>query len=42
MFGIKPTDPQTGYGYIKATGEGKKRAVVSFTEKPDLKQQSAI
>ena len=36
-FGIKPTELQTGYGYIKATGEGKKRAVVSFTEKPDFK-----
>ena len=36
-FGIKPTEPQTGYGYIKATGEGEKRAVESFTEKPDFK-----
>ena len=36
-FGIKPTDPQTGYGYIKASGGGAKRAVESFTEKPDLK-----
>ena len=36
-FGIKPTEPQTGYGYIKASGEGKKRAVESFTEKPDSK-----
>ena len=35
-FGIKPTEPQTGYGYIKVNGEGQKRAVVSFTEKPDL------
>ncbi len=36
-FGIKPTEPQTGYGYIQAIGKGEKRAVVSFTEKPDLK-----
>ena len=36
-FGIKPTEAQTGYGYIKATGDGEKRAVESFTEKPDLK-----
>ncbi len=36
-FGIKPTEPQTGYGYIKAIGEGEKRSVVSFTEKPDFK-----
>ena len=37
VFGIKPTEPQTGYGYIKANGEGEKMVVVSFTEKPDLK-----
>ncbi len=37
IFGIKPTEPQTGYGYIQAIGKGEKRAVVSFTEKPDLK-----
>ncbi len=36
-FGIKPTEPQTGYGYIKAIGGGEKRLVVSFTEKPDFK-----
>ncbi len=36
IFGIKPTEPQTGYGYIKANREGEKRAVVSFTEKPGL------
>ncbi len=36
-FGIKPTEPQTGYGYIKANGEGKKRTVTGFTEKPDFK-----
>ena len=35
-FGIKPTEPQIGYGYIKANGEGQKRAVESFKEKPDL------
>ncbi len=34
-FGIKPNEPQTGYGYIKADGKGMKRAVVSFIEKPD-------
>jgi len=36
-FGIKPTSPETGYGYIKA---GKKigdfNLVEQFTEKPDL------
>ncbi len=35
-FGIVPTSPETGYGYIKAaTGEGV-RAVDRFVEKPDL------
>ena len=35
-FGIVPTAPETGYGYIKAaTGEGV-RAVDRFVEKPDL------
>jgi mannose-1-phosphate guanylyltransferase/mannose-6-phosphate isomerase len=34
-FGIVPTAPETGYGYIKAaTGEGV-RAVDRFVEKPD-------
>jgi len=31
-FGIVPTHPETGFGYIEAEGE----EVVSFTEKPDL------
>lgn len=30
-FGIKPTKPETGYGYIEANGED----VLSFREKPD-------
>lgn len=35
-FGIVPTTPETGYGYIKAaSGEGV-RAVDRFVEKPDL------
>jgi mannose-1-phosphate guanylyltransferase/mannose-6-phosphate isomerase len=34
-FGIVPTGPETGYGYIRAeTGEGV-RAVAEFVEKPD-------
>lgn len=32
-FGITPTYPETGYGYIKASGKD----VESFKEKPDLK-----
>ena len=31
-FGITPTSPETGYGYIEAAGEDVKR----FVEKPDL------
>jgi len=35
-FGIQPTAPETGYGYIKAvSGEGA-RAIERFVEKPDL------
>ncbi len=35
-FGIVPTQPETGYGYIRAQGEGEARAVKEFVEKPDL------
>lgn len=38
-FGVCPTGPDTGYGYIKAGGPvddaGAARAVARFTEKPD-------
>jgi mannose-1-phosphate guanylyltransferase/mannose-6-phosphate isomerase len=32
-FGIKPTGPETGYGYIE---QGEENRVMSFKEKPDL------
>ena len=36
-FGIVPTGPETGYGYIKAVPEGDAAvAVEAFVEKPDL------
>jgi mannose-1-phosphate guanylyltransferase/mannose-6-phosphate isomerase len=38
-FGITPTGPETGYGYIEcgtATGQGAARAIQSFVEKPPL------
>ena len=37
-FGIAPTLPETGYGYILASGSaaGQAHQVVSFVEKPDL------
>ena len=34
-FGIVPTGPETGYGYIKAASAGDVRAVDRFVEKPD-------
>ena len=37
IFGITPTGPETGYGYIRAeAGEGPVRKVAQFVEKPDL------
>ncbi|QZN82688.1 mannose-1-phosphate guanylyltransferase/mannose-6-phosphate isomerase [Stenotrophomonas sp. DR822] len=35
-FGIVPTGPETGYGYIKAANGQGVRAVERFVEKPDL------
>ncbi len=34
-FGIVPTAPETGYGYIKAGAQGDVRPVDRFVEKPD-------
>ncbi|AWK06825.1 mannose-1-phosphate guanylyltransferase [Flavobacterium crocinum] len=36
-FGIKPTKPETGYGYIEFENEN----VIAFHEKPDLKTANA-
>lgn len=37
IFGITPTSPETGYGYIRAeAGDGAVRKVGAFVEKPDL------
>lgn len=38
-FGITPTQPETGYGYIKAThkNDGTSLSIDKFVEKPDLK-----
>ena len=35
-FGIVPTGPETGYGYIRAGGQDTVRPVEQFIEKPDL------
>lgn len=34
-FGIEPTGPETGFGYIAASGDGDVRRVTAFVEKPD-------
>ena len=37
IFGVTPTAPETGYGYIRAAeAEGAVRPVAAFVEKPDL------
>ncbi|MGR4893936.1 mannose-1-phosphate guanylyltransferase/mannose-6-phosphate isomerase [Stenotrophomonas sp. LARHCG68] len=35
-FGIQPTAPETGYGYIKAVAGDGPRTIERFVEKPDL------
>ncbi len=35
-FGVNPTEPKTGYGYISASYDGDIRTVNSFKEKPDF------
>ena len=40
-FGIKPTHPETGYGYIEVSANGDRVAAVSrFVEKPDAETAS--
>ncbi len=42
-FGITPSEPNTGYGYIRlAAGEGPVRDVAAFVEKPDLERARAF
>lgn len=42
-FGITPTEPNTGYGYIKvAPGEAPVRSVEKFVEKPDIDRAKAF
>lgn len=35
-LGIKPSNPNTGYGYIQYQGENTIKEVVNFTEKPNI------
>jgi mannose-1-phosphate guanylyltransferase/mannose-6-phosphate isomerase len=39
-FGVQPTRPETGYGYIEALEGGDVRSVVEFVEKPDARTAS--
>ena len=42
-FGIRPSEPNTGYGYIRLEeGEGPVRPVAAFVEKPDLERAKAF
>ncbi|HET8900348.1 MAG TPA: sugar phosphate nucleotidyltransferase [Holophagaceae bacterium] len=36
VFGIRPTYPETGYGYIEAEGQGSVLKVKAFREKPPM------
>ena len=36
-FGVAPSRPETGYGYILAEGDGPIRPVLRFVEKPDAR-----
>jgi mannose-1-phosphate guanylyltransferase len=36
VFGIPPTSPETGYGYIESEGDGAIRRVAAFREKPPM------
>jgi mannose-1-phosphate guanylyltransferase/mannose-6-phosphate isomerase len=40
-FGVVPTAPETGYGYIRAAGSGGLLDVAEFVEKPDLETARA-
>ena len=43
MFGIPPTEPHTGYGYIQAgEAEGPGFRVRAFREKPDAATASRL
>lgn len=41
-IGIRPTGPNTGYGYIQAETDGEISRVKTFTEKPDLESAKAF
>ncbi len=41
-FGVEPTSPHTGYGYIKASESDKIGDVLRFTEKPDRKKAESF
>jgi len=42
LFGLTPTSPHTGYGYIEAASTDEVASVASFHEKPDLPTAEAF
>jgi len=40
-FGVAPTRPETGFGYIKSTAAGDAAAIDAFVEKPDAAKAAA-
>ena len=40
-FGVVPTHPETGYGYIRGSGSGVVQVVEEFVEKPDAETAQA-
>ncbi|WP_310619823.1 mannose-1-phosphate guanylyltransferase/mannose-6-phosphate isomerase [Flexibacterium corallicola] len=42
VFGIKPSEPHIGYGYIQTSGDGAVQTAARFVEKPDLKTAKAF
>jgi mannose-1-phosphate guanylyltransferase/mannose-6-phosphate isomerase len=41
VYGIRPSQPEIGFGYIEAVGEGRVLDVSRFVEKPDLQTAKA-
>ncbi len=41
VLGIRPDKPETGYGYMRAEGDGVVKQVRAFVEKPDIETAQA-
>lgn len=42
LFGVKPTEPATGYGYIQAESDAAPAKVEKFLEKPNLERAKIL